>query len=820
MVDDSGSGLTRLQRQIVHSVAHGSGQVRDVAEELDCSKSYVRTVMSEYDQQIEAAKDLSDADCLPVFFEPYSIFFQQEALDHLSLSEGDVLKLTGTHEGETEVTYGKVKQIDPDFFTKETLARVSGAYFSAEQLNGSNNDSFNTIPTLSNGRANPHSAENFHTLIQSVETSLRKSVNFCEPDMLIGAGILEVIHGKRDPTDVISTPYFTFEKSSFVSYVSDDFPDIVDIQLHVDTVQEPEEVYFTCYGERLTDSQRAELQESLLSQEYFKSNWNYAQPGTGSLVGPTSTEITSDLVRVIPEAIRVVPGITQSVSFYEEDGSPVTNLDIETVYEAIQDAEPEFDALDATRGGVDREFPIRRDGESLSFLFDQVTLVLTPRGDSIEWQRPAEVSMLDTFVSAVNRMIASQLDIESIQLGDPQEPQYTRVDDDHWAFDTNTLYHDHVGDEPSTILHTVMAHPFFEGTTIHIPWAVLFEFNKHADPGEGTNRMNRQGFENLTTLRTLEKLGYLTVAVQDLPSEIDGGLNIGDIADMYMLAHADEVGARLVTGDHTLQELGHLADVPVVNVADLKTYSAPIEGESPDEVVLPRVGDDIHKKSDIIREIESLINSDSSLRPVEGSQPSPFDPQSTLDRWCSTERLAAFYDSAAGETCYAHRCDLTVVPTSSVIPQLAEYTNDETNLFTRQLKDHLEAESAGFPIDQNEFPFVHLLVPTEYVVREMKPGQGPSGFNTKLLKLQRLRGLQYSTTSAFTAQSEMLKRVGEATDNGENEGEVLSLQDYLGLCLASATDDAILLVNENQTGLWKFSHLFGVDALRLTSQTE
>jgi len=754
---------------------------------------------------------------MPIFCEPYSIIFQEDSLDYFSLKEGDLLKLEGTYGGKEEVTFGKVQKFDPEILSKEEGARVSGSYFSAGNLRESNTERFDEIRTLSDGQANPKTNSDFQKLLQHTRQDFSEMLSQLEPTILIGAGILEIIHGHRDPTDLMSTPYFTFEKGYFADYVTGNFPTIEDIQLVAENPQEPEEVFFTLYGERLTESQEEELKEDLLSQEFFKSSWNYAQPGTGSLVGPTTTDVTDDVIRLTSDALQLVPGVTQTVRFYDSDGAQVSGLDVETIYNAIQNAEPEFDMLKATRGSVESDFPIRRDGDSLSFLFDQVTLVLTPRGNSVDWQRPAEVSKLDTFTSAVNGMIESQLDLESHELEEPTEPQYHRLDEDSWVFDTNSLYHDHVGDEPSAILHTVMAHPFFEGTDVKIPWPVIFEFNKHADPGKGTNRTNRQGIENLAMLHSLERLGYLSVSIQDFPEQIDGGLNIGDIADIHILAYAQEVGGTLITGDHTLEELSNLVETRAINVADLKTYSAPFEGSLPEEEILPLIGSELNTRSTIVEEIEKILNTDSILPPVEGSQASPFDPGSIVDKWVSQEHIIPYYSPTEDEVCYAQRTDLSIVPTMDAVPQLVSHVDNDTNLLNGQYKQLLEFEGSQDPIGSDEFPNVNLHVPIEYIAKEAKPDKSPSDFNTKLLELRRTKTIEYQAKSALgSGNSHLQNLIEESIDSGPRGG-LLTVEDYIALNLAIELDDAKLLVGEDQSATWKFSRLFGVEAIRLGS---
>jgi hypothetical protein len=356
---------------------------------------------------------------------------------------------------------------------------------------------------LDDGRADPATDAQFQELTQAIRRSLEGVENV---QALIGVGVLEVINGQRDPNNLISTGEFNLEPEYFCKYIRDETPSWSRIRRVIGPIQSPEQVFFTYYNEDLSEEQLDQFRDQILSQRYFKSTWNYALPDAPSLVGPTSTgNSEGNLIQIESDALELVPGVQVPVHFLS-DGEVVSDgLDTATIHTAIREANPQFN-FESTRGDSDTDLPIRVDEENVFFLFDQVTLVLHPRGDQIVWSRPKGIEALDTLVSAVNEMIAAQLNFDEIIVDDIQPPQRERISESDWVLDTNTLYHDHIADQPTTILHTILSHAFFRNSTIHIPWAVLFEFNKHADRGKGTNPKNRQGFENVKMLKRLQWL--------------------------------------------------------------------------------------------------------------------------------------------------------------------------------------------------------------------------------------------------------------------------------------------------------------------------
>ncbi|MCD2202683.1 hypothetical protein [Halobacterium sp. KA-6] len=806
------SDFTPKQRDIIHAAtADESRSSQRIAEIVGCSASYARRILNDYAEIIDRVGAISDMSYLPCFSRPYSIVFGADELEEFALSPTDVIELTGEFEGNTGTTYATVEQFEQSLWKDELRARTHGAYHTAGQLRSEYGFLPDEFRVLDDGRANPSSDAQFHEFVQQIQQSLDKPE---EPQALIGVGVLEIINGQREPNNLVSIGEFNLEPEYFCKYLCDETPNWTTISRINESIRSPEEAFFTYYNEDLSEEQISRFREQILSQRYFKSTWNYALPGAPSLVGPTSTDNKNDdLIQIESDALELIPGVQVPVRFVSDGEIVSEGLDTTTIHTAIQEANPQFN-FESTRGGVDTDLPLRVDDENVFFLFDQVTLVLHPREDRIVWSRPEGIEALDTLVSAVNEMIAAQLDFDDVVTGETQFPQQERIEQRDWVLDTNSLYHDHTADQPTTILHTVLSHAFFRDSTIHIPWAVLFEFNKHADRGEGTNPKNRQGFENVKMLKRLQWLDFLSVEIQTIPPELPPDLSIGDIADLYVLSHAESQGAFLITGDHTLGDLGELVDVPVVNIEQLKTLTGPTGGTEPEEGVLPEIGLTLHEQDEIVDAIGELIDPDATVPIPDSSRTASDDPESILSGWVSSGDVVAYTHEETETTRYAKRRELSVVGTIPALRRLSEYIED--NRLTDAGREKL-MENESCPINDGEFPQIQVTVPQEYVTHHATNEREPREFSRTLLTLKQCYNIDYRTMSALAADTNLGPDIPSLPFNQEEESDeqLISRWDYFAVTLVSAFEEGYLLTEGAEGELWKFNQLLGIDAMRL-----
>lgn len=832
MAQPSHSDLTDLQRKILHAkVANPDDTAAEIAKRAGCSRSYVTDVQTEYRDEIEHMQELSSVSYLPSFAHPYSILLPESSLSEYHLSEGDVLELTFEVDGEERTTYGKVEQYQDGTVgptSEELQARVYGSYFAAGQFQNADSSGFDQFDTLDDGRADLPTDTTFRTFIQENLDELRRQVNN-GVNLLIGVGIVEIVHGERDPSELISAPHFVLEQGRFPDYFENRGPELVDVELYLGEISNPDEVYFTYYGERLNTEQNDALREEILDIELFKSAWNYSLPGYRGAVGPTTTTPTSDVVRVTENSLHLVQGVERSVQYYTDSGNDVfTELRAEIVEEAILDANPQFQSLAThTRYSGDVEgLPLRKDGDQIFFLFDQVTLVLTANGDHLTWMSPVGIEYVEKIIEAVNDMVETQLELSGREMEKPQSPQFQRIEQEDWTFDTNALYHDHVADQPTSILHTIFAHQFFYSSTIHIPWVVLFEMNKHPESGSASKATNKQGFENLSILKTLDELQYLSVTVQTPPEEMHVDPGNGDVADMLILAYSDSHGAQLVTGDASLEDISNLSNTPSVNISHLDSLSTPtVDGENIDKDVTKRdilgeVGTDLHTHAEIVNEITEKVDTGVTIPVPESSNRPLQDPKAILESWQSQGDIIAYTRADDGERCYAQCVDITIIAAKSALELLPEYLDDFeeclTDDFLRQISTSVSS------MGSEELPSIRLLIPSEYVVESAVPEQPPSDFSRSILKIADAENIEYDTEPAALTEEVLPSQHGDSNSlekTGSSEG-LLSWEDYLALCLAFSHESAYLLLANTEDSLWKFSKLFGVNTISFSTPVD
>jgi predicted nuclease of predicted toxin-antitoxin system len=769
---------------------------------------------------IDHLADLSDLSYLPSFAHPYSIILPEPLIEEYQFEVGDVVELTFDVDGREETTFGMIAPFEDSMVGRsspEMQARVYGSYFSLGGIQDETSE-FDQFDCVGENRAELSTSDDFISYLHSLKRHLDGQID-SGVQMLIGVGILEIVHGERDPNDLISSPYFILEKDRFPRYFANNGPELIDAHKYVGNIDEPDDVYFTYYGEDLQPSQIESLRETILDVKCFKSTWNYSIPGYRAAVGPTTTDPTEEVIRVTEESLHIVEGMERNVQFLEADGAPMTGLTANKIHDAILDANPMFESLVShTRySGEADGFPLRRDGDQIFILFDQVTLVLTANGDHLSWVSPTDIDHVETIIEAVNGMIEGQLDVEdyTVQPADVQQPQ--RIQQDDWTFDTNSLYHDHTDDTPTSILNTIFSHRFFHDSTIHIPWAVLFEMNKHPDEGSATEATNKQGFENMSILSLLDTLDYLGIEVQTPPEKITVDLANGDVADMQVLAYSNQQDATLVTGDESLRELAQLSDTPSVNIAQLDSLSSVVDNGSSLEDIFERIGSELVTRAEIVAEIDELLDTDTAAPIVESGTTSTRDANSYLESWVSNDEVLPYVRSSDGERCYAHSQSITLVPTKAVVEDLPQYLDSSDDFFTDEFLDPVADDILS--LANGESPSVTLVVPAEYIVENSVSTSEPGDFSRKLLNISHAENVEYETQPAVhaAASSSLQALLENDLENGEDA--LLSWDDYVALCLTTALESAYLLLPDSNGETWKFTELLGVDTVTL-SQNE
>lgn len=822
MSSEAPPDLTELQRSIVHaSAASPDASSAAVATRVDCSPSYVTETENKYGELIDDIEGFPEPSYMPSFAHPYSIVLHPDSIQQYQFEVGDVVELTVDVNGHKETTFGTVAAFEDGMVgpsSAEMQARVYGSYFSLDGIQEETVE-FDQFDCNDEDRAALSTSDDFHSFLYTLKRQIDDQID-SGVEMLIGVGILEIVHGERNPNDLISSPYFVLENERFPRYLVNDGPELRDAHRVVGDVDEPDDVYFTYYGERLTQSQIESLRDMILDIEYFKSAWNYSIPGYEAAVGPTTTDPTEEVIRVTAESLRIVEGKEQHVHFFDSQGELVTDLTADTIHEAILDANPEFESgVSHTRySGESDGFPVRRDGNQIYILFDQVTIVLTANGDHLSWSSPDGIKHVETIIEAVNGMVERQLSVQKHTVQSADTARTERIEHGDWTFDTNALYHDHKGDTPTSILNTIFSHRFFHDSSIHVPWAVLFEMNKHPDEGSATAATNQQGFDNLSILTMLDRLDYLDVNVQSPPEEITVDLANGDVADMQVLAYSNQQDARLVTGDESLEELARLSDTPSVNIAHLDGLSSVGEEGSSLEDVLERIGSELVTHSEIVAEINDLLDNDTAVPLVESGTSSTKDAASFVESWVSNGEITPYTRSSDDRRCYAPCQRVTLVPTKTVVEDLPQYLDSSDETFTDEFLNSVAEDIVS--LTGRELPSVTLVVPAEYIVENSESTSDPGDFSRKLLDVADAENLEYETEPAVRAavSSSLKELLRSDLENGEDA--LLSWDDYVALCLTTALESAYLLLPECDGETWKFTQLFGIDTATLSQNDE
>jgi hypothetical protein len=822
MSSDAPPDLTDLQRSIVHaSAASPDATSTTIANQIDCSSSYVTEIQNEFEEVIDDLTNLAELSYLPSFAHPYSVILPEALIERYQLEVGDVIELTFSIDGREETTFGMISAFEDEMVSMsspEMQARVLGSYFTLGGIQDETTE-FDQFNCVDDNSAELSTSDDFLSFIQTLQRQLDGQID-SGVQMLIGVGLLEILYCKRDPNKLISSPYFILEKDRFPQYLTNDSPELLNAHKYVSDIDEPDEVYFTYYRENLQPSQIEVLRNAILDIECFKSTWNYSIPGYEAAVGPTTTDPTGEVIRVTEDSLHIVEGKKRNVQFFRDDGTPAADLTADRIYAAILDANPTFESLVShTRySGESDEFPLRRDGDQILILFDQVTLVLTANGDHLSWTSPTDIDHVETIIEAVNGMIQGQLDVQKYIVQPTEANQPQRIQQGDWTFDTNALYHDHNDDTPTSILNTIFPRRFFHDSTIHIPWAVLFEMNKHPDEGSATKAKNKQGFENLSILKLLDSLDYLGMDVQSPPEEITVDLANGDVADMQVLAHSNQQDATLVTGDESLGELSQLSDTPFVNIAHLDDYSSSADDGTSIEGIFEQIGAELVTRAEIISKIDELLDTDSAAPIAESGTTSTKDANSYLESWVSNGELLPYAQLSDDEVCYAPCQSKTLVPTKAVVEDLPQYLDSTDDLFTDEFLNSVADDIDS--LANNEFPNVTLVVPAEYIVENTVSTSDPGDFSTKLLQISHANNVVYETQPAVraAASSSLQALLENNIENGEDA--LLSWEDYVAVCLTTALDSAHLLLPDSDGEAWKFTQLLGVETVTLSQNGE
>lgn len=822
------SDYSDLQLRIIHEIARGETQnFENTARKVDASNSYVRRVSSQYESEINDLSTQSVNSYAVSFSDPYKVQMSSSLRESLLLEEGDVVELTFEIGGNKVQTHGNVS--DPvddlgDYDSRELRARLFGLYRTIGDIS-EQSPRFQRFPSNSDGHLDIEEESTLAELLQTLNEQLIDQ--FDGIDIIVGAGILEILTDERRVGQLIDTPLFKLEEGDFIDYFLNDGPELSHVTRYTEPIEEPDSVYFAVYNEKLTDETIEQAKNRILNLGNFQSDWNYTIPGFRTLVGPTTLSDTSSVIRVTSESLKIESGVTHSYTPDEPQSGPEDEslFDVEAVMEAIEEANPKFTDLSRRRIQGERQtapIPVRisGDGNTIVIPLDKVTLSLRVGEEYLKWDYPGGVDRLKEVTEALNTILEDYFDV-SLSHQSKTVPQREPLDADDWVFDTNSIYHDVVNDEPSSILHTFLPNEFFYDTTIHIPWVTLYEINKHKDRDGPSANTVEQGISNLQMLRILDRLGMISFFAENPPKSVAGDVNLGDIADMYVLQYTWDNDAYLVSGDDHLRSICRILEIPSFSIFNLAGVSGdPKQEKNFEEEVKEKIGIEYSTRHEILDAIEGVQESTRDPRGPESLDGQiGKDPEKLLEMWVQQNDIIGYYDGGSSEIRYRQSQPLSLAISASTIDYIDEYivAHDDERYLT---KSFFESLDGNLDIHPHSYPTIEFFVPIEYVTKNASDDSELSQFIRNLFKLYETANSRYRPHSTNSNQSRSIERTSgnENVTESTNMGTERPALDEMAISTAVSSDEPyIVLLPESSEKLSRLTNLLGTRVVTLAS---
>lgn len=760
-----------------------------ISDELECSVEMVKQVREEFDESI----NVTDLDFSISFSHPYSISTNQELLTTLNLEEGDVIQLTFESEDETNTAFGQIRLLpedDNDWWEQELHAFSYGIYHCFEQIKEEYPGFFPEITAAANGRPDIGGYEELRMFAQGIQQVVKACAS---DDLLIGAGLIEIGTDDRHIDNLIETPLFKLEQPDFINFLQGDHPELVDWIPYTGEIDKPETVHFAYYGERFDDERYQRARGAILERSVYQADWNYTLPNFVTLVGPTAIGTSSPVIEVTDDNLEIIPGKQRDAIADGELGVGfkwfkdyvgdigVTNLGgSESTIESVENADDEGEAPTVPHRSLD-------DQSTIIFLFDPVNLVLHIEDDRLVWRYPDDIGVLRQLVLRLTDDIGSRLDVDfNIQDAlEPHQPSLPRAEE--WVLDTNTFYHEIIENEPSSILHTIFPNDCFYDSSIHIPWIVPFEINKHPQRRSATEADVKQAKRNLDYLQFLENLGFFDLEIDSPPGEIQVDVGQADIADMHVVQYIDGDDQILITGDEDLQTISRLWDITCIGVSVFADVpDAPNPDQRLRDEILNKIGTEYEDESEILTAIkEQQSQQQTQDAQVEGS-PTTTDEEQVLKQWrrqgeitrgpVESEEGTDSNDEEADETTesesgsddsplfrYGQANHVDVVPTPMAVEEIYTHWIKESDYLGYELLEDLKQK---LDLSSEDLPVPTFHVPTQVVIEHADPDTPkPSEMNKKLYKLDSLENARYSSESLRTDDTEISTSITLAKEN-------------------------------------------------------
>jgi len=607
-----------------------------------------------------------------------------------------------------------------------------------------------------------HTQEDLNNYLNYVEEILNIKQEAC--DIHIGIGILKNIYGGTwdDHEFATQNPYFSFRKEFIRKCVeSIDFVD--GIRRVNENIVTPERMSYV-QGTGASSNSINELKNSILKRKYTQPRSTETYPTGSFTFGPIASIESNTVIKSTPENIDFHKQKTQLVKFEE-------SIEVEELFDVVEgrdlqvDIEIPFGQLD--EGKNDIELGCFDLDEQLIITFRSISLNISVKEDTIRARYPEPIKPV---ADKIFDLFSDCLDVKIYN--DKYTDRFNKNSINDWVVDTNAVYHEIDENIGSSILRTVLTNRNLMESTIHIPWIVLYELNKHKVKGGPNKPIQENGLENLRLLEILSEHGFIDINFQKFPDDIPSNVQESSVSDLYLSKFAQDNDAAIITGDERLRKLNNISGVQTI---DLYSYAnvetIPDIEDQAKERVLNEIGENIEKHSDIINKLKNEIEKAGSNKMEHhksipnrqiDQEKLPESASEYLQQWIGENELIAYPspkpdgensssddEETEGdhekELRYEKTSEYNVVPTMSVVSEICgniyEFQDEKylNKKILEKFKELVNYQETGKPTMHFHFPVASVI---SY---QSKTTGRLSREGTKLYKLKQLVNSNYTT---------------------------------------------------------------------------
>jgi len=738
------SNTTELQSKIIQELKDNpESDNQKVADRLDCSASYVSTIRNRYEFEIFGEIDLTDYECTISYSNPYSVIAIGELRNKFDRIDEDVVKLE--FEDEEHGKYDIFAPITNSFdIQAESHSITYGIYESFSHIDVENLTRFDQYNIPEEEGPGIYSPDSFRRFYSDCLEFLQDQQSGA--DLIIGHGLLTARSDGSDETGSIFPLLKSLEsKQVFVDLLKGNVPKVNKVTGYSD-ISTPDTVYFGSHS-NLDKRTREQLRDDLLEKKYFDTGFTQIHYNNVFCHGPLVESPEKRVIEINEQNLEIIHPRMEQIQLSSDDIGFDELTDVFDSLSLMVESEDGTQTTETIEMQVDSE-------KRIVFEIPPAPIHLYFESDEITWIYYNEISHINEFVESASDIISDEFDIDIEIEASYNLSSSSPLSFECWVFDTNALYHQIVDDEPSNVLRTIMPNRELHSSKIEVPWATLYEINKHKDRGNAPPRAQEQGLENLRTIELLDDLGFIEANIQELPEEIHTNIGESDIADMYVLQFAQKNNAALISGDQRLREIGTASGVDVVDIHDLAVVDpTPELDDTIRDRILPKVGDQLSKKAGIIENLEEEIDRAYNRSTYQISGENNASAKNYLRRWVSEREIVPYIKN--DEIWFANAVEKEAVITSAAIGLISN-TIDECNGEKYLSEDILQELGRSFNLSEPGYPFISFQAPiSELLSQQSSSLEGFSMYARRLYKLSDAENIHYNSTTLDNADLQM-----------------------------------------------------------------